>query len=247
MRVLSTALSLALLLGGGGAAGAAKLNFRADASEPSARQVEALAYASARRIEHFFGGRFPHPVDFRLASTRAAFDAAFPPELGMGKSQCWMVGMGIGDRMVLLSPSDWKAEACEHDPANATELQRLIAHELTHVYHGQHNPHPDFAGEDDLGWWIEGLAVLVGGQLTPERVRDVRAAVAAGAAPSRLDSVWSGRLRYAFAGSLASYVDRRWGRATTRRLLAATSNAEALRMLGTNEADLLRDWQRAAR
>ena len=246
MRRVRTAISLLLLLGGCHAADAARLQFQISPAEPSARQVEALARTSARRIEHFLGGRFLRPVDFRVAPTRAAFEAAFPPELGMGKSQCWMVGMGIGDRMVLLSPADWKGEACEHDPANAVELQRLIAHELTHVYHGQHNPHPDFAGEDDLGWWIEGLAVLVAGQLTPERVRDVRAAVAAGTAPSRLQAVWSGKLRYAFAGSLASYVDRRWGRAMTRRLLAATSSAEALRMLGVSELDLLREWRRAA-
>ena len=226
---------------------AATINLHAEPTDAAAAQVRTMADASVKQIEHFFGGRFQRPVDFRLAPNRAAFDAAFPPELGMGKSQCWMVGMGIADRMVLLSPSDWKAEACEHDPADTAELRRLIAHELTHVYHGQHNPHPDFAGEDDLGWWIEGLAVLVAGQLTPERVAEVRGVIAAGKAPTKLDTVWSGKLRYGFAGSLAAYVDKRWGRAMTRRLLAATSNAQAMQMLGTTEAALLAEWQQAAR
>lgn len=226
---------------------AATLNFQAGPDDPASRQVWSLASTSVGQIERFFGAPFPHPIDFQLARDRAAFDGDFPPELGMGKSQCWMVGMGIGDRMVLLSPSDWKAEACEHDPADATGLQRLIAHELTHVYHGQHNPHPDFAGEDELGWYVEGLAVLVSGQLTPDRVTQVRAGIAAGTAPTRLDAVWSGKLKYAYAGSLAAYVDKRWGRATTRRLLAATSNAEALAMLGTTEPALLADWRKAAR
>lgn len=244
MRALSIAVSL--LLGAAGTAHAAQLEFNIPPGDPSAKQVEAFARAGTRRIEHFFGGRFQRPVAFRITPTRAAFDAAFPPELGMGKSECWMVGMGVGDRMILLSPSDWKAEACEHEPADATELQRLIAHELTHVYHGQNNPHPDFAGEDDLGWWIEGLAVLVSGQLTPERVHEVRSAIAAGKAPAKLDAVWSGKLRYGFAGSLAAYVDRRWGRAMTRRLLGATGNAEALKMLGTSETALLADWKKAA-
>lgn len=245
MRAVPIAMSL-LLLGPASVATAAKLELQAAASDPSARQVEDFARAGTRRIEHFFGGPFLRPIDFRLAPSRAAFDAAFPPALGMGKSECWMVGMGIGDRMVLLSPSAWKAEACEHDPADAIEVQRLIAHELTHVYHGQHNPHPDFAGEDDLGWWIEGLAVLVAGQLTPERVADVRTAIAAGKAPAKLDAVWSGKLRYAFAGSLAAYIDARWGREMTRRLLAATSTAEALAMLGTTEPELLDGWKQAA-
>lgn len=244
MRAVSIAMSL-VLLGASGVARAAAIDFHAAPADSSARQVETLARAGTRRVEHFFGARFPRPIHFTVAPTRAAFDAAFPPELGMGKSECWMVGMGIGDRMVLLSPSDWKAEACEHDPAGATELQRLIAHELTHVYHGQHNPHPDFAGEDDLGWWIEGLAVLVSGQLTPERVREVRSAIAAGKAPAKLEAVWSGKLRYGFAGSLAAYVDRRWGRGMTRRLLGAASNAEALAMLGTSETALLADWKKA--
>jgi hypothetical protein len=225
---------------------AATIHFHTEPGDASAKQVQTMAHAGVGQIEHFFGGPFLRPVDFLVAPNRAGFDAAFPPELGMGKSQCWMVGMGIANRMVLLSPSDWKAEACEHDPADARELQRLIAHELTHVYHGQHNAHGDFAGEDDLGWFIEGLAVLVSGQLTDDRVTQVRTAIAAGTAPNKLDEVWSGKLRYGFAGSLASYVDTRWGRATTRRLLAATSNAEALKLLGTTEPALLVDWKKAA-
>ena len=226
---------------------AATLDFHAAPTDPSAKTVETLARAGTAQVEHFFGAPFPRPIDFRLAPNRAAFDAAFPPALGMGKTQCWMVGMGIADLMVMLSPSDWKAEACDHHPADKQELQRLIAHELTHVFHGQNNPHGDFAGEDDLAWFIEGVAVLVSGQLTDARVAQVRAAVAAGTAPRKLDDVWSGKLKYGFAGSLAAYVDKRWGRPTTRRLLAATSNAQALAMLGTTEYVLLADWRKSAR
>jgi hypothetical protein len=226
---------------------AATLDFHAAPADPSARRVEMLARAGTAQVERFFGAPFPRAIDFRLAPDRAAFDAAFPPALGMGKTQCWMVGMGVADLMVVLSPSDWKAEACDHDPADAGELQRLIAHELTHVYHGQHNAHGDFAGEDDLAWFIEGVAVLASGQLTEARIAQVRAAIAGGTAPAKLDDVWSGKLKYGFAGSLAAYVDRRWGRATIRRLLAATSNAEALAMLGTTEAKLLTDWRESAR
>jgi len=205
-----------------------------------------MAQRGVAQVEHFFGARFQHPVNFRLVPDRAAFDAAFPPELGMGNSECWMVGIGIADRMVMLSPAAWKAEACDHDPADMQELQRLIAHELTHVFHGQNNPHGDFAGEDDLGWFVEGLAVLASGQLTEARLAQVREAIATGAAPRKLKEVWSGKHKYGLAGSLVAYVDQRWGRATTRRLLAATSNTQALAILGTDEATLLADWKRAA-
>ena len=245
MRPILPVLLLALCTTGPLAA--ATIDFHAAPTDPSASQVETFARIGTAQVEHFFGAPFPRAVNFRLAPNRAAFDAAFPPALGMGKTQCWMVGMGIADIIVVLSPSDWKAEACDHDPADSQEVQRLIAHELTHVFHGQNNPHGDFAGEDDLAWFIEGVAVLASGQLTDTRIAQVRAAIAAGTAPSKLDDVWSGKLKYGFAGSLASYVDTRWGRATTRRLLGTTSNAEALAMLGTTEPALLADWQKAAR
>src|SRR6516165_2607432 len=76
-----------------------------------------------------------------------------------------MVASGVADRMVILSPRVWKTQAAEHDPADAEHLRDLIAHELVHVYHGQHNPRPDFDGMDDSGWFVEGLAVYVSGQL----------------------------------------------------------------------------------
>src|ERR1700742_2348071 len=103
---------------------AATIDYHSDPEHMAIGEVRMLAH-SATQIEHYFGGDFPQPIEFWLAPNRAAFDAALPPGLGMGKSECWMVGMGIGDRLVLLNPSDWKAEACEHDPHDATELRRL--------------------------------------------------------------------------------------------------------------------------
>ncbi len=145
--------------------------------------------------------------------------------------------------MVVLSPQAWKKQACEHDPEDAEATRQLVKHELIHVYHGQCNPTRDFTGVDDLDWFIEGLAVYGSGQLTADRLQRMQTAVKAGQLPDALSKVWNGPDRYAFAGSLVHYVDEKWGRATTVRLLRVRSTAEALSVLGTNEQALLAGWR----
>lgn len=220
----------------------AELRFHAPPGDPAASVVRALAEDGAANVTHFFGHRFPRAIDLTMVPARAAFDAAIPAKFGMTPTQCWMVGMGVADGMLLLSPSAWAKDACEHNAADRTELARLITHELTHVYHGQHNASGDFTGEDDLAWFIEGVAVLASGQLDGKRMDEIRAAAAAGKLPAKLDDVWTGKLRYAAAGSLARYVDARWGRPTTFRLLRARTTREALAMLRISEPALLAGW-----
>lgn len=237
-------LWLAALLAIGSPAGS-EVRFHAAPDDVAASEVQAMAGSAVADVERFFGHRFPRPVEFDLVPGRAAFDAAIPARLGMTPTQCWMVGMGIAERMLVLSPSAWKKDACEHDPGDKVELRRLITHELIHVYHGQNNASGDFTGEDDLAWFIEGIAVLGSGQLTDKRLADVRAAAVAGNLPSKLDDIWTGKLRYGAAGSLAGYVDGKWGRKTIYRLLRARSTKEALAMLGVSEADLIAGWKRS--
>lgn len=236
--ILHIAVSLALAALPGG-----ELRFHAAPGDPAATEVQAMAGTAVTDVERFFGHPFPRTINFELAPTRAAFDAAIPAALGIAPTQCWMVGMGIADQMLVLSPTVWAKEACEHDPANKAAIAKLVAHELTHVYHGQNNVSGDFTGADDLAWFIEGVAVLASGQLDAKRLTDVRAAAAAGTLPAKLDDVWAGKLKYGSAGSLAGYVDTRWGRAMTYRLLAARNTQEALGMLGVSEADLLAGWK----
>jgi hypothetical protein len=71
----------------------------------------------------------------------------------------------------------------------------------------------------------------------------MHAAIATGQTPAELSKIWTGPHRYGFAGSLVAYVDTRWGRATTVRLLKVRSTAEALNILGTNEKALLEGWR----
>jgi hypothetical protein len=95
---------------------------------------------------------------------------------------------------------------------------------------------------DELGWFVEGLAVLVSGQLDGPHAGDARAAIDAHWAPERLADAWSGRYRYGVSGSLVRYLDRRYGRATLKRLLSATDQAALLGRLHVSETELLEAW-----
>jgi hypothetical protein len=117
----------------------------------------------------------------------------------------------------------------------------LIAHELTHVYHSQVN---DFLETDSdelaaMGWFVEGLAVFVSGQL-----RDGHLAIPPdGLVPASLAETWSGKYRYYVAGELVKTIDTRWGHPTLLRLVRARSNAEILSILGISESELLAHWR----
>ncbi|MGB6157964.1 MAG: hypothetical protein WBH45_06765 [Acidobacteriaceae bacterium] len=218
------------------------LDFHAAASDPYAVAVHKDALTSIGEIQSFFGAPYPDPIHFLLVDDRADFDAAVK-KYGLSPTQCWMVGVGTADQMVVLSPEDWKKQACEHNPSDVEATRQLVKHELIHVYHGQFNPTRDFTGIDDLDWFIEGLAVYGSGQLTQERLQQIHSAVVAGQVPDALSKIWTGPNRYGFAGSLVRYVDQKWGRATIVRLLKARSSAEALGTLNTNEKTLLAGWR----
>jgi hypothetical protein len=98
---------------------------------------------------------------------------------------------------------------------------------------------------DDLGWFVEGVAVLASGQLDVEHRDDARQAIAAGRAPTRLADAWSGRWRYGVSGSLTEYVDRTSGRRAIIAMLTDTTNAGVLGRLGVAEAELLNRWRAA--
>jgi hypothetical protein len=214
------------------------------ATDPARAAIEADITVGRARVEQFFGAPFPEPVNVTVAESRPALDAALPSSLGIGATQCWMVGVGVADHLYLLTPTAWSdhAQVCDH-AGSADEVQGIITHELTHAFHGQHNATRDFTGMDDLGWFVEGLAVLVSGQLDGPRGADARAAIAANAAPTSLANAWSGRYRYGVSGSLVAYVDEHYGRATVIALLAATTQQQALDRLGVSEAQFLSDWR----
>lgn len=213
------------------------------ADRETAGAVRPLLDAGRQAVETYFGALFAERVAVTIVPDRAAFTSVLNAEWGVPETQCWMVGTGVADFLVVLSPRDWAAEACEHDAADTQHVQDIVTHELTHVYHGQRNPTRDFDGADEVGWFAEGLAVVVAGQLDRGRMSDPREAVRAGAVPARLADAWSGRYRYAVSGSLVRYIDVTWGRDAVRDLLAVTTQAQLLARLGVTEQELLERWK----
>lgn len=187
------------------------------------------------RIEKFFGKPFPKPYKVTVVPSRAAFDKVFKERWGVEHTESWAVAAGVSDGLYLLSPRVWKTEATEHDPNDAGHIRRIIAHELTHVYHGQLSPSKEFEGMDDLAWLIEGVATYVSGQMEEEHKGQDADAIKAGKSPDKLANAWSGRYRYAIAGSLVQYVDKKYGRKKLIEILSLTKPDEVLGKLDTTE------------
>ena len=152
-------------------------------------------------------------------------------------------GANRSDFLLYLSPAAWAKEACEHDPNDAQHVLDIAVHELTHVYHGQLNPTRDFTGSEEIGWFVEGLAVVVAGQLDRDRYSDLVDAIYDGAVSDRLQSIWSGQHRYAVAGSITDYIDKTYGRDVLYDLMRVTTEADFLGRLDISERQLLDAWR----
>lgn len=202
--------------------------------------------AGVQAIERFFGQPFPHKFDVYVFPHRADLDKQWQQDWGDStfQSACWMVASGIAHRLDVLSPGAWAAEACEHNATDTLALGRLICHELVHVYHGQHNPKPDFAGMDEMGWWVEGIAVYASGQLDSARLAGVRQLLEKNATPQALPQFWSGKHKYGLSGSMAAWIDKTRGRAAIFKLLTCTDTAQALKQLEIDEKSALEHWQK---
>jgi hypothetical protein len=196
-----------------------------------------------QKVERFFGQPFKKTFEVEVFRDRAAFDEYFRKRWKLPKTAAWMVASGVADRLTILSPRVWKTQAAEHDAADVAHVRDLIAHELVHVYHGQHNPRPDFDSMDDSGWFVEGVAVYVSGQLERSHRTAAHDALKAGKVPTRLADAWSGRYRYGVSGSMVEFVDKRYGRDVLKKLLTVVSNEEALKLLKTTEGEFLEAWK----
>ncbi len=221
--------------------------FRLEYTEPDetvAQEIEGYLAHGRQLVETFFEMPFVESVNVRVCPSREAFTASFPPEWGMTETQRWMVAAGVADKLIILSPRVWGEEADEHDPLDTEHVQDIVVHELVHVFHGQHNPTRDFTGAEQLGWFIEGLAVHVSGQLAHGHLAEPSEAIERDAVPTRLADAWSGKYRYGVCGSLVAYLDATCGRDTLRDMLAVTNQADLLALAGATESQLFDQWQR---
>ncbi len=209
---------------------------RAEVSAALGARIE----AQQRAVEAMF--RAPlRPFQLEVLDSHAALEAFVRHEL-----PCFAVATATGSRFVMLHPDKWKTEACDHDGDDDEDVDKVILHELVHVAHGQHRPDdPELDEAEAIGWFVEGLATYLADQLDVRRFGQLQEVVAARAMPRRLDDVWTGKARYALAGSLVAYIDRRWGRPAVLRMLPAISNAQILSILGIGEETLLGDWARS--
>ena len=211
----------------------------------AAKEIETCLARGKLLIEAYFEMPFSEGVSVRVCPTRQAFTASFPPEWGMTETECWMVATGVASTLNILSPRVWREQACEHDARDSQHVQDIVVHELVHVFHGQHNPTRDFTGAEEVGWFAEGLAVHVSGQLDHGHLAEPGEAIERGAAPARLADAWSGKYRYGVCGSLVAYMDAAYGRARIRDMLAVTTQADLLALAGVTESKLLDDWKKS--
>jgi len=207
--------------------------------------VSIMTAAARQQVEMFFGGRFPTAFEVTIYPDRASLDAYWREAWSMPgfSSQCWMVASGTADGLRLLSPRAWAAEACEHDAGDDTRMQALITHEITHVFHAQQLPNRTFDGMDDVGWFVEGLATYVSGQLDLGYLASASEAIAEDKAPVTLSTAWSGKYRYGVCGSIVRIIDLRLGRSGLMEMLPLRTEDELLGKIGLSEGELLAAWR----
>ena len=211
----------------------------------SAESVAEYVSVGIKAVETYFAKPFKNKFDVYVFPSRKDLDEQWGKDWGVQdfKSECWMIASGVAHRLDLLDPQVWKTDACEHNPDDKNHIQKLITHELVHVYHGQRSPIPDFTGMENLGWFIEGLAVLVSGQLDSTRINSLAEAKEQNKLPADLKTAWSGKYRYAVSGSLVGFVKDKWGKETILKLMKCTKENEVLKLLNTTENELLDEWK----
>ncbi|HEY0740568.1 MAG TPA: collagenase [Chryseosolibacter sp.] len=197
------------------------------------------------QAENFFGEPFMKTFVVNLHPNRASLDRQWQNDWKMPgfKSECWMVASGISTQLDIIAPTKWKTEACEHDVLDSLATQRLVAHEMVHVFHGQHNPSGDFSEVEKLDWFVEGLATYASGQLTDTKMNEISQLVKSGSAPTTVDDFWKGKSRYSLSGSAVKYLDMNYGRQVIINLLRAKSKAELFSTLQTDEVAFVQGWK----
>ncbi|MEW6196379.1 MAG: hypothetical protein AB1521_14610 [Bacteroidota bacterium] len=198
------------------------------------------------QIINYFGKSYNKKFDVYIFPSREELDKQWSKDWGIPdfKSECWMAASGVAYRLDILSPRVWKAEACEHNPDDKKHVQEIITHELMHVFHGQQNSHPDFSGMDEIGWFVEGIAVLTAGQLDNEKLNQLKNAWKENRLPINLEDGWSGKYRYAISGSLVKFIEERWGKEKLIGLLKLTNENEILKEFNLSEELFLSEWKK---
>lgn len=223
-----------------------KLHYDAIDQE-QAKQIGHWLDQGQKDIHQFFGSDFKQNFDVYLFSERDSLDKQWQKDWNMPdfKSQCWMVASGIAHRLDILSPRVWETQACEHQSKDTVATQKLIVHELVHVFHGQHNPSPTFENVENIDWLVEGLAVYASGQLDEDRYERAKAFMQGEEGPNKLADIWKGEHKYGLAGTLIKFIDDTYGRKTLIQLIGHTKADEVLQVLAITEEELIKQWKKS--
>ena len=208
--------------------------------------VEYKAYfeAGKRTVEEFFQSSYISDFNIYIHPSRSSLDSAWQKDWNMPdfKSECWMVASGISNKLDIISPKKWDSLACEHSYSNSIKTQRLITHELAHVFHGQQNKSPDFSSVTGIDWFVEGLAVYASGQCDSIRILEVKKALSENKIPETLDKFWTGNLKYGLSGTVVLYLDKKFGRDKIVSLLKFNNIEDLLNALNTTEFEIINGW-----
>lgn len=215
----------------------------ADAHNTS--DYSAMLDKGIQSVAEFFGSGFQKEFDVFVYPTRNDLDSQWQKDWNMPefKSECWMVASGVAAKLDVISPARWDKEACGHIYADTLRTQRLITHELVHVYHGQLNSSPDFSDVTGIDWFVEGLATYASGQCDAARITEVKNAIGKNEIPEGLDNFWTGKLRYGLSGSVVTYIDKKFGREKLKQLLPFNKKDQVLNSLGVSESELINGWK----
>jgi hypothetical protein len=197
-------------------------------------------------VKTFFNSYYKNKFEVFIHPHRHSLDSAWQKDWNMPdfKSECWMVASGVASKLDMISPRVWSKEACEHVYSETQKTQKLITHELIHVYHGQLNASPDFSNVEGIDWFVEGLATYASGQCDSVRIAEIKAAVSENKIPQKLDDFWKGKLRYGLSGSVVMYIDNKYGRLKLKEILPFNKKADLLSKLNTTETELLEGWKK---
>lgn len=196
-------------------------------------------------VGQFFNDKYVAKFNIYIHPDRNSLDSTWQKDWNMPdfKSDCWMVASGTATQFDLISPKNWITEACEHNYLETEKTQKLITHELFHVYHGQLNVSPDFSKTEGIDWFIEGLATYASGQCDSIRISDVKTAIENNNIPQNLDEFWTGRLRYGLSGTVVMFIDYKYGRTKLKEILFLQNKTNIMLTLNTTETELLREWK----
>jgi hypothetical protein len=197
-------------------------------------------------VQSFFSRQFIQKISVFIFPNRELLDVSWQSELKTPgfKSECWMVASGTANKLYILSPNAWKKDACEHNPDNKEEIQKIITHELLHAFHGQNNPNHDFDNMEEMDWFIEGLANYASGQLFEKsRISNIKKAFESYELPENFSELWKGKNKYGFSGFMSYLIDELYGREMLFDLLGCQNTSEVLHILKTDEEFLMEKWK----